>query len=168
MVSAMSNDPDYDDKIRFAEGLLKAGSEYGAAVKVAIQVFGDGSPRVGMASHYWPSDPIVLAHMQTALATQPDGAYLPTREELALKIHRKAEACDEAKDAVVLWKLFADIMGYIQRPETNIGNVQVNNNIVESRVLVVKDYGSIDNYMEKAAAQQAKLVEDVNASKRRN
>lgn len=138
-------------KDTFAELLLRTPSD---AFRVACQIFGSDTMRALKASTEWPVDLYVLQKQADLLAEQGDDAFLPTKAELARRIYTVGETAGDAKDKLAAYKLYAEVRGFIQKAE-NVNNIQVNNN----RVMIMKDFGTDEQWETKAIKQQSKLIE---------
>lgn len=104
-----------------------------------------------------PGDPDVIAEMDRIVAERGHASFLPDKNALAAAIFEAAGKCKADDDKLKAYKLYADVMGYIEKP----GTVVNNNNLVDNRsVVVVKDFGSDDDWERKLQAQQRRLIED--------
>lgn len=137
-------------KDKFAELLLRTPND---AFNVAVQVFGSDTMRALQISQEWPLDFYVMQKQADLLAEQGDDAFLPSKAELARRIYTVGDTSTDAKDKLAAYKLYAEVRGFIQKAE-NVNNIQVNNN----RVMVMKDFGTDEQWEVKAAKQQSKLI----------
>lgn len=111
-------------------------------------------------SQAWVGDPEVLAYQAEVVEEFGDDLDLPNKTELLRKIIARADNCPLDEEAHKYYKLYADIRGYIEKPQNN-----VNNNIVSvNKVMIVKDHGTNEDWRKKAAEQQRALI---NASTKR-
>lgn len=159
----LSLDPEkeLEGKKVFALAWLKTGDVRAAAREVFPGAM-DGA-RALLASSEWPNDPFVLEYKQRLRAEFGDAESLPSKFEFARTILEHANATDPAllfapDEKIKAWKLFADIMGYIDKPGTTISNV------IENHVMVVRDFGTDDEWERKGAEQQRKLIESNRAN----
>jgi hypothetical protein len=86
---------------------------------------------------------------------------LPTKADLARMSWTLANTPHMlAEDRMKALRLYADIMGFISKPETTI-----NNNILTSnKVMVVRDHGEDNIWEDKLLTQQTRLLDDAAAS----
>lgn len=141
---------DTELKAKFAAELLRNPKEPFLA---GLSVFPNDNGRALRAAYEWPNDPEVKAEQARLTAKDGGAGFLPSKAELARAIWDKSTAAYDAEDFTKLAKLYADVMGFIQKPEPAV-NVNVNNN----RVMVVKDHGTNEEWAEKLAAQQRELT----------
>lgn len=145
-------------KKHFAKMLLKSP---GDPFAVALQLFPEDTKKALKVAVQWPADPIVLDFKEELTQDGEELDFLPTKADLARCIwdtmqRERITADDFAK----LGKLYAEVRGFIEKPQTN---VQINNNM-DHKVIVVKDLGTNDDWEKKAASQQQKLL-NVSTSK---
>lgn len=82
------------------------------------------------AAMNWTKCPEVLAYKEALIAEKGSDALLPTKEELARAVYERAQRALEDKDAATLFKLYADIRGFIEKgPSVHIGD-NVQNNVI--------------------------------------
>ena len=143
-----------DLKREFALRLLEArGDAHAAALRVEPH---DVATRLFLLTEC-PTDPIVLNEMDRLIAERGHAAFLPDKHALAAAIFERANKSKSADDAFKGFKLYADVMGYIEKPGTTINN----NSVTDNRsVVVVRDFGSDDDWERKLVAQQTRLIED--------
>ena len=125
----------------------------------------------------WPSDPNKGVALGMELAADPKTkqiiadllntkgprAFLPTKEEAAAEIW--AFATDkavhrDAKDRLSAFRLFCDVMGFIEKAPAN----NINLGVVNNKVMVVQSYGSDDEWEQAALAQQRQLTYEADAA----
>lgn len=107
---------EHKDKEAFALELLKQTEPF----KAAIAVFGQGE--VGKClklSMEWPADPYVMAHKKYLLDTQGAESFLPTKADIAKKILTIHDEARSSEDKIKALKLYADVLGFIVKPETD-------------------------------------------------
>lgn len=141
------NDP---EKTRFAELLLKTPDN---PFKAAMGICGEDTGRALLVSSEWPDDPFVISEQKRLLDELGADHFLPTREELGRMVYQSAQDAKFEENKVKFLKLYADIRGFIAKPETNV-TVQNTNN----RVMVVRENGSDDEWEQKLLKQQRGLV----------
>jgi hypothetical protein len=141
-------DIDESTKLRFAEAFLRSQNQSAAAMQVI--------PDLGLAMRAaltLPSDPVVIAEMERLKEEFGEEIILPSKVEVLREIYDKAKACGDPKDYESLMKLYCNARGYIEKPGANVGvKVEV------ASVMVVRDKGSDEEWAEKVAAQQQRLV----------
>lgn len=143
------NEPEL--KARFAEALLRRPHD---AFGAACAILGNDTMRALRVSQAWPLDLEVLAVQADLLEKFGPDEFLPTKQEVARRIYNVGETAADAKDKLAAYKLYAEVRGFIQKAD-NVNNVVVNNN----RVMVLRDFGTDEQWETKAASQQAKLIE---------
>lgn len=145
-------------KAEFAKLLLKTPND---PFKAALLLFPDNTSRALRVANEWPADPEVMAAQAELLEEDGELAYLPTKADFARKIWDKMDEERLApEDFAKLGKLYADVRGFIEKPQTNI-NTNVNN--VTNRVMVVRESQSDADWEAKLRKQQEDLT---NASTR--
>lgn len=147
-----------DRKKKFAVEYLKDPSD---AFKAAISVFGDDTGAALQASYRWPTDPLVKAFMDQAVNELGDMHFLPTKAEIARVAHSLAvDQRIPVEDRLKAIRLYADIRGFIDKQGATINN----NILTTNKVMLVKDHGDDERWEQQLAAQQARLIDDANAS----
>lgn len=143
-------------KAKFAERLLRRPQ---AAFEVACELFGPmETGRALKASAEWPNDPYVLEIQAELIEEHGEKHFLPTKEEFARKVIDYADTIRSAEDKLKAYRLYAEVMGYIEKP-----GVVVNNNVDNRRVMIVKDHGNDDDWERRLANQQKRLTTDAAA-----
>lgn len=147
-------------KLAFAGALLKHPQDLEGRFAAALSVTSDTGRALIMANK-WLDDPIVTAEQMRLLkgADEGDLNFIGTKADFAREILEQARTQWDGEVKIKFYKLYAETRGFIAKPDTNV-NVQVNNN----RVMVVKDMGSDDDWERKAQNQQRALI-DVSASR---
>lgn len=104
----------------------------------------------------WVLDPFVRQCQEELVKVNGEDHYLPNRTILIRRIMDIGDDKENgAKERLAAYKLVAELRDFMPKQEQNT-NIQINQN----RVMIVKDHGTDDEWREKMAAQQAKLVED--------
>lgn len=122
-----------------------------------------GGDRLKAAMAVYPNDMVKAVTLSKA-GIEKKNTVAIVEEDEDIKLPSKAEHCKELytifkdvnyslKERLVASHQFAEIQGTIQKPGT-----VVNNNIMQQKVMVVKDYGTNENWEEKLRIQQQKLV----------
>ena len=139
-------------KGNFARLLLK---EPGNPFAVALKVFPGDTKKALRVANEWPSDPEVLALQESATETEGELAFLPTKAKLAREVWDMMH--DKYTDAATfakLGKLYAEIMGLIEKPQVAVTtNVQQ----ITNKVMIVRESVSDAEWERKLLAQQTAL-----------
>ena len=137
-------------KLDYAANLLRTQDPFKAAFAT--------TPNTGEAlviGRDWPHDPVVQAEMDKLLSKEGAKTFLPTKETQAKDIYALATNEKTAvEDRLKAHRLYAEVMGFIEKPSQNGGNV----NILNQGVMIVKDHGSDEDWQDKAAKQQKALL----------
>lgn len=116
----------------------------------------DNIARAYAAAEIWQRDLDVLENVRIFKqngGVDAEDISLPTKEQIGKEIVALARDCTDPEEKLKGYKLYAELMGMVTKPETQV-NVQVNNN----KVMKVSDYGTDDDWEREAAAQQARLI----------
>jgi hypothetical protein len=146
-----------DLKERFAVAWLKCGDPVNAAWQV-FPIATMGWERSYISSNWTKDADVLAAKEKHAETTSSPGDLLPDKEAFARKILDDSVNW-EPDDKVKAWKLYADVMGLIEKPGTTINNQPV----TENRVMVVRDFGTDDEWERAAKLQQQRLLERARA-----
>lgn len=130
------------------------------AFKAALVVFGDDTAKALQVSSSWPNDLEVKQYIEEFKEELGEEHFLPSKADSAMIAYNIAnDQKVPAEDRLKALRLYADIRGFIEKQGTT-----VNNNILTSnKVMVVKDHGTDDEWEDKIAQQQAKLIESAHA-----
>lgn len=139
-------------KPKFAAMLLEHPDN---AFIAAQAVFPDDMARALYIASHWLTDPDVLTEKARLRDKGADLKTLPTKADLA---RRAWELTDKGlfEDRIKAMKLYADIMGHIEKPQAPVTNV----NVTQNRVMVVKDKGTDAQWEEGVAKQQTQLLNE--------
>ena len=141
--------PEYQEI--FAKHLCRGIQPFAAALAIF------GQENVGLAyqcGQEWPCDANVIRIQESLTGVNPTHNII-SKEELAAKILKATDNHFVFEDKLKGYKLYADILGYIDR-----GGAVVNNNIIDNRrVMVVKDHGTPEEWERKVTAQQRRLID---------
>lgn len=153
-------DEDTQLKAAFAAALFKHPATMEGRFAAALSVTSDTGKALIMANR-WLDDPVVVEYQQRLTKGADDGDlnFIGTKADFAREILEQARTQWDGETKLKFYKLYAETRGFIVKEGTNV-NVQVNNN----RVMVVKDLGSDDDWERKAQQQQRALI-DVSASR---
>lgn len=147
-------------KAAFAAALLKNPQDLEGRFKAALSVTADTGQALLMANK-WVTDPFVVAEQKRLVEMSEDGGldFIGTKADFAREVLDTARGAWDLDAKHKFYKLYAEARGFIVKADTNV-NVQVNNN----KVMIVKDLGTDAQWEEKARQQQQRLI-DVSASK---
>jgi len=157
-------DEEMAKKERFAELLLKEDDPF----KVGLIVYPDNTPRALWVANHWPNDPDVIAIRKSLVDSEGELSFLPTEADaskLAWNIARN-ETVDVEQRLRAL-ELYGKLRGHIKRPDVVV-QTNTQTNIIQSNVMVVRDFGGVDQWEKRAIAQQkelkAEVIKDVSRS----
>lgn len=143
---------DEELKAQYARLLLKVDDPF----KAALHLFPDNTSRALRVANEWPNDPEVVAAQAELLDEDGEISFLPTKAAFARKIwDRMEEERIAPEDFAKLGKLYADVRGFIEKPQTNINN-NVNN--VNNRVMIIRETGTDEDWEAKLRKQQEDLT----------
>lgn len=146
--SALSLEPQF--KRDFA-GYLKRGF---SAFNAAMRLWPDNAPTAYHYSEVWPNDPYVLQCMAEIQDELDQSLAPPSKEKMAKELYDKSQFW-APDDQIKAKRLVADLLGY-----TNKDAPQVVVNNTQNRVMIVKDFGTDDEWENRATSQQSKLLID--------
>lgn len=146
-------------KLMFAAQTLKRpGDEFA----IALKLFPEGQTGPALkAAHEWPNDSLVLAEKERLLAETETGelGFLPTKAEAARKAWDLIDIAPFYEDRLKALKLYADICGYIAKPEA----VKIDARVTHNRVMVVPSHGNDADWEDALRKQQANLTAEAAA-----
>lgn len=144
-----------EQKEKFAKLFLDYGGDLLAShnFKAAIELFPNDTRTALKIATDWPHDAEVKGFIKKIQDFETSIDSLPSKKDLAEDIWRKMSNCYDAKEYAALAKLYAEVRGFIEKPD-NKPVVNINQN----RVMVIKDQGSPDDWANKAEKQQRDLV----------
>jgi len=151
--AALTDDEVLALKERFAELSLREPDPF----KVALALFPNDTGKALRVANDWPNDPAVKTFRQSFVDSEEDGesAFLPTKAEasrLAWNLARDSERDGETRHKFL--KLYAEMRGFIEKPQVAVNNTVTN----VTRVLVVKDYGTDEDWRTALKKQQRALI----------
>ena len=155
-----------DLKRRFALELLRTPNE---PFNAARRVFPADTATAIFKSVAWPSDPEVLAFIAELTRVEPEQRLLPTKDQMARKIWDIATDTErkvDPRDRLHGLRLFGEVMGYIEKPgaaAAAAAQVTINNSM-SNKVMVIRDFGTDEEWEAKAKEQQRKLIAEARAS----
>lgn len=111
------------------------------------------------AAEEYRFDRVVIEETERLAASEPE-AGLPTKAQQARDVYNLAMGAKSVDDQLKAHKLYADIMGYVQKPtDAPAGNTYVDNRSV---ILLPRRATSLDEWEVEAIEHQAKLVANAN------
>lgn len=120
-----------------------AGSDINAFLKIAAK---------------WPTDPEVQRHRKELLALHGEEHFLPSKAEIAKKLLDDLETIRDPELRLKFIKLYAELLGYLQKDTINI-----NNNITQNKVMLVPASQSDEEWQNRLVQQQERLLIDCEA-----
>jgi len=146
----MDANEQYRLKVIFAKLLLQMNDP----AKAAFATTPDTSLALQIAYH-WPKDSVVVAEQQKLVQSGPSAReLLPSKETQARDIYNIATSDRvSAEDRLKAHRLYAEVMGHIERPTDKPTGVLVQN------VMVVPVASNMDDWQKLAMKQQDKLIE---------
>jgi hypothetical protein len=121
--------------------------------KAALLLFPEATNRALWVSNNWPNDPEVVAEKDRLNREDAGAAYLLNKTELARDILEKMKVAVKADDYAKLAKLYAEVLGYIEKPQAS---VNVTNNV--PRVVEMPVFPTGEDWEAAAAKQQRDLL----------
>lgn len=138
-------------KRQFAAQLLH---NDGDPFKAAFAICGDNTGLALQIGRAWANDSFVLAEQKRLLGTNDAKSFLPAKEHQARDIYKLAtDETKEPEDRLKAHRLYAEIMGHIEKPVAGAGI-----NVLNQGVMIVKDAGTDDEWQKRVVAQQRALV----------
>lgn len=148
---------DENKKRQYAQLFEKLGDRF----KAAFQLFPNDTKLAIQVANEWPQDQIVVDFQNEKLLTRDTTDNLPTKADLARKVwDRMNEPLTSDEDFVKMAKTYAEVMGYIEKPGTQ---VTLNQQRIYN-VLRVPAQKSVDDFEKMALSQQRQLAEDARKS----
>lgn len=142
-----------EQKRKFAIALLKNPNNTFACAK---EVFGDDSGAALQVHTVWPRDGTVLDFQQEYVETHGGLSVLPEKDKFARDVYDLAQGEKDPDIRLRAFKLYGDIMGYIEKPGTQV-NIQNN---TTNKVMKIIDHGNVDEWAAKLDVQQSRLVSE--------
>lgn len=149
------------EKAEYAALLLKERDPF----KAALALFPENTNRALWIANHWPKDDVVKAEQTRINAEIGEMGFLPGKGDLARDIWQRMQGTTLPNGVTVpptpeeyakLAKLYADVRGFIEKPQTN---VSVNNNITQ-RVVEMPVFASEGEWEAQAAKQQRELLDN--------
>lgn len=139
-----------EEKAAYAALLLKERDTF----KAALSLFPNNTNRALWVANHWPNDAEVKAEQKRLTDEGGDMAFLPGKGDLARDIWQRMQGTTPEEYAK-LAKLYADVRGFIEKPQTNV-NVTTNVN----RVVEMPVFANESEWEAEAARQQRELLEN--------
>lgn len=148
-----------EEKAAYAALLLKERDPF----KAALQLFPDNTNRALWVANHWPNDDEIKAE-QTRLSNEEGDSFLLSKREFLQDIEQRMRGTVYPNGTVIpptpeeyakLAKLYADVRGFIEKPQTNV-NVTTNVN----RVVEMPVFANENEWEAEAARQQRELLEN--------
>lgn len=117
-------------------------------------------PHVGKAAwiaQNWTFDKIVLETMAELQRKGGSSVMLPTHDEFSVKLYHEIDNVKDPETRLKYYKLFAESMGFIRKPDENRNGGGVN--VFYNKVMVVPMAQTMDEWEQHAEKQQARLIE---------
>lgn len=139
------------EKTSFAEQWLKNPSD---PFKAALLVFPTNTPKALWTATNWPLDAEVLKLKRDLEDEFGEASFLPSKNELARDIWEKAKSTGDPYAYERLAKLYADVRGFIEKPNVAQTNIQM----IAPKVIQVVNHGSDADWEKAAQKQQSELL----------
>jgi len=155
--------PDFadDEELKKAFGIALAKHQDG--FKAGLEIFPDATAKALWASSNWANDATVIANRDAYLKAAKKVEKPLDKEELLSEILIAAQCAYEAKDKAPLFKLYAEVAGYIGKT----AEVTVNNNNTNQFMSIkfVKPDTKENRIIDQAPNTQSKISNSVPALK---
>ena len=154
-------DEDQRLKLAFAAALLKHPQTLEGRFAAALSCTGDTGKALLMANK-WVDDPSVISEVDrlTKRGDEGDLNFIGSKADFAREVLEAGRNSWDGDTKHKFFKLYAEVRGFISKDGGTNVNVQVNNN----KVMIVRDLGTDAEWEAKAAQQQRALI-DVSASR---
>lgn len=147
-----------EEKAAFAALLLRERDPF----KAALTLFPNNTNRALWIAAHWPKDPEFIA-LQAAINSKADEmSFLPGKAHFAQQLLDRMEGRrpdgsiipPSADDYAKIAKIYANVRGFEQKPETAV----VNNNVIVQKVIEVPTHGSNEEWEVAVEKQQTELL----------
>lgn len=153
-----------EEKAAFAALLLRERDPF----KAALTLFPNNTNRALFVATKWPTDPEFLALQKSVRENFDELSLLPTKAQFAQLILERMEGKrpdgsiipPDTEDFAKLGKLFADVLGFIEKPQAPSNSVT----LIMPKVIEVPTHGT-DEEWELAAGKQQHDLLNVSRSK---
>ena len=154
----LANVTDDDIKRRFAALIFKRADHPAEHMAAAQQIFSrrDQTALALQVATEWPRDPVVIAELER-LSENVTGDDLTSKADLARKIMQIGDNPQHSPDErLKAYKQYAELMGFIQKPETG----STNNTFIDNRrVMMVPANQSAEEWERDAVDHQISMIE---------
>jgi hypothetical protein len=146
------------EKVAYAGLLLKERDPF----KAALSLFPNNTNRALWVANHWPVDPEVKEAQAKLTAEGGEMGFLPDKAELARDIWERMQGTKTADGRTIsptadeyskLAKLYADVRGFIEKPQNN-----QNVTVVIPKAIEVPTHGTNEEWEQAAAKQQQDLL----------
>lgn len=159
----MTTTNEAEEKAAFAAMLLRESDPF----KVALELYPDNTNRALRVANEWPKDPEVLEIQRKLMGDSDNLSFLPSKAELARDIWERMKGTPvngvniptTAEEYTKLAKLYAEVRGFIEKPQNN-----QNVTVVVPKVIEMPTHGTDEDWEAAAAKQQRELL-DVSRSR---
>lgn len=144
-----------EQKRKFAKLFLERGMSPNTAFQIALGIFGEGETSKAIkAAMNWQADPQVLEFIDEIKAAGEDLELLPSKADLARDVWARLKDEPDSENYAKLAKLYAEVRGFIEKPQTN-QNLQI---VVAPKVIEVPVYQNAEAWENDSAKQQNELL----------
>lgn len=112
------------------------------------------------AATLWPDDSEMIQLQAELIEKYGENHFLPSKSQLAREVFKTVQNGKTAADKTAAAKVYAEIMGFIEKPAPA---VQVNQNNITNKVMVVPMAPSNEDWEAKAQRAQAKLFAEASS-----
>lgn len=152
MFPSLKIDNETEKRSAFAMALAQTPND---AFGAALRVFGDDTGTALSVYAVWAKDPEIIAEANKQRDLIDPAARMPHREAIALEVLEIGRSeKHKVEDRLKAYKLYGEMMGIIEKPNTTINN-QVN---VSNRVMLVPVSSSDEEWERRLYKQQTALV----------
>lgn len=157
----IDEDQDQRLKLAFAAALMKHPRTLEGRFAAALSCTGDTGKALLMANK-WVDDSVVTSEVDRLNKRGDEGdlSFIGSKADFAREVLEAGRTSWDGDTKHKFFKLYAEVRGFIAKEGGTNVNVQVNNN----KVMVVRDMGTNEEWELKAAKQQRALI-DVSASR---
>lgn len=143
-------------KRAFAEALAKEPVKNpDAAFRAAVKAFPGETAKAWQYYLQFFNDFEVQGMLAEVIIEADPVEFLPTKEELCVRIMTAADQAIETRDKLKGYELLAEIMGF--RPKES-SKANVNVNVQNNKVMVVRDHGTDAEWEASLSDQQTRLL----------
>lgn len=138
-------------KLKFAAELLRHDND---AFKAAFATMPDNPGMALQLARSYFTDPVVVAEKERLLGSSDAKTFLPNKAKQLTDIYGLAtDTKQTAEDRIKAHRLYAEISGFIEKPQSGAGI-----NVLNQGVMIVRDHGDDSNWEQKTIQQQRTLT----------